>query len=201
VATKGVSGPALGVAASGAFLVYIGIKGSNPVDELRAILRGTSPSPLPRQSAFSGLSLGEQIAGVAYGAVAGGALLQSATKYLGVRYLWGGTTSKGLDCSGLVWRAAKDLGSPIARFTTATIPFSKYVTRVPQPSPGDIIVWPGDHMGIAAGGNRMLNAPHTGAVVRYDTWTPVRSGRSALYLRLKLPSTAGDSVPGGRGGV
>jgi hypothetical protein len=199
LATKGISGPALAVAAGGAFLVYIGIKGSDPVEELRSILRGEAPPSLSKEPKFQGFQIGESIAGIASLAGANTALLSSAEKYLGVPYRWAGTTRAGMDCSGLAWRAAKDLGSPIARFTTATIALSAQVQKLNGPAaPGDFVVWPGDHMGINAGGTKMINAPHAGTVVRYDDY----ARRSApLVLRLKMPSNVGDSVPGGRGGV
>jgi cell wall-associated NlpC family hydrolase len=200
LAKQGISGTALAVAAGGAFLVYVGIKGSNPIEELRSILRGEAPPSLSRTPAFQGFAVGEAIAGIASVAGANAAVLNAGQKYLGVPYRWGGSTRAGMDCSGLCWRAAKDTGSSIARFTTATIALSSQVVKINGPAaPGDFVVWPGDHMGINVDGTKMLNAPHTGAVVRYDDY----SRRSApLVLRLKVPkSSINDSVPGGRGGV
>ncbi|MBN2532797.1 MAG: C40 family peptidase [Spirochaetales bacterium] len=36
-------------------------------------------------------------------------IVEEAKSYLGVPYVWGGTTSKGLDCSGLVFRVFSDI--------------------------------------------------------------------------------------------
>src|SRR5690606_3533185 len=42
-------------------------------------------------------------------------LVDTSKRYIGVPYKYGGTTTKGMDCSGLVYLSFADLGKKIAR--------------------------------------------------------------------------------------
>jgi peptidoglycan DL-endopeptidase CwlO len=92
-----------------------------------------------------------------------------AMRYLGVPYVWGGSSPRGFDCSGLVMYVYAQLGISLAHYTgaqwSATIPISQS-----QAQPGDLVFFNGvSHVGIYIGGGQMVNAPHTGAVVRIDS--------------------------------
>jgi cell wall-associated NlpC family hydrolase len=90
------------------------------------------------------------------GAQGTGVALLARMKALGEGkpYRWGWAGPDGYDCSGLVWRAMKDLGIYSGpRFTTHTyaIQMRKISPRVDGPiQVGDVLVWqaPG-HMGVA----------------------------------------------------
>lgn len=123
-------------------------------------------------------------------------LLAAAQKYVGTPYKWGGTTSAGLDCSGLVWRAYADIGKPISARTADQIIKSAPVRVSPENlQPGDLIGFSysgsshvhhiGFYAGTDANGNRlMLHAPNVGghvSTVSLDSvywlsmdWYPVR---------------------------
>lgn len=99
-----------------------------------------------------------------------------ATGELGVRYVYGGASPGGFDCSGLTqWCCAK-AGVSIPR--TAAAQFAA-LASVPSGSEqaGDLVFFreksakvdAPSHVGIYVGGGRMIDAPHTGSVVRYDT--------------------------------
>lgn len=100
---------------------------------------------------------------VSGGSASGIALLTEARK-LGAaanhRYVWGATGPNSYDCSGLVWRALRNIGVyKGVRFTTHTFRLQSrgWAQEVTTPQAGDIVLWTG-HMGIVSGPDKMYNA-------------------------------------------
>src|SRR4051794_25433711 len=101
--------------------------------------------------------------------VSGDDVVQDATRYLGVPYQWGGTDpSSGLDCSGFVQRAYKDLGIDLPRVAADQATQGQPVASLAEAKPGDLVAFdsPVDHIGIYIGYNKMIVAPHTADGVR-----------------------------------
>lgn len=79
-------------------------------------------------------------------------------------YTWGATGPNRYDCSGLVWRAFRNLGYKGPRFTTFTWPAvgRKFCEQVTTPAPGDIVVWQqggtNGHMGVVTSGGNFYSA-------------------------------------------
>jgi len=106
---------------------------------------------------------------------AGGTAVDWALAQVGTPYIWGGETpGVGFDCSGLVQAAYHAVGIDLPRTAQA-----QYDTGPPVPAgttllPGDLVFFgagPGDvtHVGIVIAADQMVDAPHTGALVRIDT--------------------------------
>ncbi|HEX6712732.1 MAG TPA: NlpC/P60 family protein [Thermoleophilaceae bacterium] len=97
-----------------------------------------------------------------------------AKRQMGVPYQWGGSSPSGFDCSGLVqWVYAK-VGVRIPRVTDQQI-LASNGTAVDRNHllPGDLVFFRNStgyvhHVGISLGGDKFINAPHTGAKVRID---------------------------------
>src|SRR5438874_2228866 len=90
-----------------------------------------------------------------------------ALQYLGVPYVWGGSSPSGFDCSGLVMYVYAQLGISLPHYTVAQWNGS---VPVSSPAPGDLVFFNGlGHVGIYIGGGQFVNAPHTGSVVRIDS--------------------------------
>jgi cell wall-associated NlpC family hydrolase len=97
----------------------------------------------------------------------------AARKELGVPYQWGGASpSTGFDCSGLVQWAYAQVGIRLPRVSEDQInaPGGTPVGRHDL-LPGDLVFFKnasGDvhHVGISLGGDRFIEAPHTGDVIK-----------------------------------
>ena len=95
-----------------------------------------------------------------------------AQRYLGVPYVWGGASPRGFDCSGLAMYCYAQIGIGLSHGATDQ---QRASTPVPLSAlqPGDLVFFGSaaysHHVGIYVGGGSMIDAPHTGAVVRYDS--------------------------------
>ncbi|WP_454993986.1 C40 family peptidase [Cardiobacterium hominis] len=96
-------------------------------------------------------------------------LLNHGKKFIGTPYVWGGTSPKGFDCSGLVHYLYQKQGVSIPRNSR------EQFSRLPvasNPQPGDLVFFRRNgtinHVGLYLGGGKMLHAPQTGAKVRIE---------------------------------
>ena len=100
--------------------------------------------------------------------VSGGSIASNAAKYIGVPYVYGGTSPSGFDCSGLIYYAAKEAGINLPRTSQAQSTIGSYVS-VSDLQAGDLVFWGGVgsayHVGIYIGGGQYLHAPAPGQSV------------------------------------
>jgi len=110
----------------------------------------------------------------------GGIALNYALRQIGDWYVFGAAGMLYWDCSGLTMRAYQSAGVSLPHSAAAQ---SNYGRRVPLNAlrPGDLVFFgsPISHVSIYLGGGRMVDAPHTGARVRVESF-----GYSFGYLRL-----------------
>jgi len=101
-----------------------------------------------------------------------------AQRYFGIPYVWGGASPSGFDCSGLTMYCYAQIGISMAHGATMQQRASTPVA-LSDMRPGDLVFFGGPsfshHVAIYAGGASVIEAPHTGDVVRYGAL----SGRGA----------------------
>ncbi len=80
-----------------------------------------------------------------------------AERYLGAPYLWGGRSSLGLDCSGLVLSSLQAVGRACPRDTDQQLASFADVGNRGALRRGDLVFWKG-HTGMMLDGERLLHA-------------------------------------------
>lgn len=95
----------------------------------------------------------------------GAAIVAEAYKYLGIPYVWGGESMRGVDCSGLVMLAHRAIGVRLYHYTGNICYGGAKVASQAAALPGDVVCYP-THCGIYLGGGLMIHAPHSGEVVK-----------------------------------
>jgi gamma-D-glutamyl-L-lysine dipeptidyl-peptidase len=114
---------------------------------------------------------------------ASGSPVDVARSYLGTRYLWGGMTERGIDCSGLVHMSYRRLGRLVPRDADQQEEAGQPVT---EPRLGDLVTYGGDeadHIAFWVGDGRILHS--TGrddgiGVVEEDEPASLRARRRKL---------------------
>ncbi|MCR4944001.1 MAG: C40 family peptidase [Clostridium sp.] len=92
-------------------------------------------------------------------------LIDYAMRFIGVDYVWGGTTPSGFDCSGFTqYVFSNAAGKRIGRTTYDQVTSGVEVS-FSNLQPGDLIFPSDHHVGIYVGNGQMIHAPHTGAKV------------------------------------
>ena len=101
-----------------------------------------------------------------------------ALTFLGVPYVWGGTTPSGFDCSGYVQYVYSHFGISVGR-TTYTQQYAGTKISVASAQAGDLYFWgsygSAYHVAIALGGGQYVMAPAPGQVVKtgnVSSYTP-----------------------------
>ncbi len=135
---------------------------------------------------------------------AAGAIYYAQSK-LGTPYLWGGTGTAvengRFDCSGLTQAAYRSVGITLPRVANDQWNAGPHPSRS-QLEPGDLVFFATDlndprsihHVGMYVGGGYMINAPHTGAVIRFD---PI--DEADYFGATRVTAAGADALPSNAG--
>jgi cell wall-associated NlpC family hydrolase len=100
-----------------------------------------------------------------------GGVVGIAMQFLGVPYVYGGSSPSGFDCSGFVMYVYARVGVSLPHNAAAQYGHGTPVDRS-QLQPGDLVFFNGlGHNGIYVGGGSFIHSPHTGDVVKISSMT------------------------------
>lgn len=139
------------------------------VTALKVAQDASAASAKSTASAASVTSVNRGGSGVT-GNISSDAIVTYAASFRGVNYVWGGTTPSGFDCSGFVQYVYAHFGVSIPRTSQEQFKVGTPVDRA-NLQVGDLVFFHDDgsgpgHVGMYIGGGLMINAPHTGDVVK-----------------------------------
>lgn len=121
---------------------------------------------LTRYRAWTGYSAEDFLKNPPYDAATGDSVVTVASKYIGVPYVFGGSTPGGFDCSGFTRYVFAQFGVDLAHSVSTQNGEGKLI-RPSDAKPGDLVVWNDlSHEGIYVGGGNMIHAPKPGDSVK-----------------------------------
>jgi peptidoglycan DL-endopeptidase CwlO len=125
-------------------------------------------APAPEASAAPSPSLAASVIPAPAPATHGG-VVRIAMQYLGIPYVYGGSSPSGFDCSGFVMYVYAKVGVSLPHNAAAQYGYGTPVDRS-QLQPGDLVFFNGlGHNGIYIGGGSFIHSPHTGDVVKISS--------------------------------
>ena len=131
---------------------------------------GKSTGIAPSAAALSGN------AAAATGSATGAQILAEAQKYLGTRYVMGGASPSGFDCSGFVYYVLKQFGYAPYRTPADQYKMGTAVSKTDLQI-GDVVFFANtyasgiSHVGIYAGNGQFIHSPNSRSTVSYSDLT------------------------------
>ncbi|HUW88221.1 MAG TPA: NlpC/P60 family protein [Candidatus Paceibacterota bacterium] len=121
----------------------------------------------------------------------GADVVNTALRFEGTPYVWGGSTPRGFDCSGFVQYVYAQLGITVPRTSQVQAVGGTPVASLSNARSGDLIFFAGSdgtagapgHVGIYVGNGEMIDAPYTGTSVQVHS---VSSAGTIVAIRRVL---------------
>lgn len=119
------------------------------------------------------------------------------TSHLGAPYEYGAAGPRAFDCSGLIQYSLHEMGIYCPRTSEEQW---AWVQQVSEPGTGDLVFFvgaeldpPPGHVGVVVNPGRMIDAPFTGAVVRYDAFSEGGTGVNKFIGYGRVPGLSGSA--------
>ena len=144
----------------------------------RRYMPAPEPVPVPRVAFQRTAKEGSQ----------GARIVQDAKRYLGIRYVWGGTSARALDCSGLIFRVFSPYVRSLGRLRSYDYFQMSKVVAPEALLPGDLVFFTTDdpgpsHMGIFIGDGKFIHASSTAGGVTITSLDDPFYGNRFLGVR------------------
>jgi cell wall-associated NlpC family hydrolase len=115
-------------------------------------------------------------------------VVNSASKQAGVPYQYGGSSTAGFDCSGLVQYVYKGMGIALPRTSSQQATMGTR-TSISNLKPGDLVAWGSSpqtatHIAIYAGGGKIWEAQHSGTAVQTRAINANEAGIMGISLNI-----------------
>ncbi len=129
----------------------------------------------------------------------GNALYDTATNYLGLKYVWGGASlTSGADCSGFTQQIYKKFGVSLPHHAADQAKMGTKITSKKNLQAGDLVFFGSKnnitHVGIYGGDGKFIESPHTGASVRVSKL----SSRKDFVSGSRFSGISGSTTTSGR---
>ena len=123
------------------------------------------------------------------GSAAGQSVVETAKRYIGTPYVYGGMSPSGFDCSGFVKYVYAQHGVILNRVADDQAKNGYAVSRN-EMVPGDILCFASNggsgyisHVGIYVGNNQFIHSPRTGYAVTIESLTTTSYGKRIAAVR------------------
>lgn len=129
----------------------------------------------------------------------GNAVYDTATDYLGLKYVWGGASlTSGADCSGFTQQIYKKFGVSLPHHAADQAKMGTKITSKKNLQAGDLVFFGSKnnitHVGIYGGDGKFIESPHTGASVRVSKL----SSRKDFVSGSRFSGISGSTTTSGR---
>ena len=126
-----------------------------------AVVNAAAPAAAPVNASYSYASSGN---------AAADAVVQTAMQFLGYRYVWGGMSPSGFDCSGFVNYVYQQHGISMKRVAQDIYSYSGTLVTDGNLQPGDVLcfgwsAWSIGHVGLYIGNGKMIHAANSSSGV------------------------------------
>jgi cell wall-associated NlpC family hydrolase len=159
-------------------LAAVEVTGEKPAPPPVVVLPAAAPERGAAASRSTSRTAVSAAPAAAPASASAGAVLSIARQYIGVPYVYGGTTPAGFDCSGFTQYVFAKVGVALPRTSTAQRG-AGVVVPASQAQPGDLVWWPG-HIGIYTGNGQHIAARRPGTPLQEG---PVY-GANPVYIRV-----------------